>query len=395
MHQWANPIFALNPELFHTLLAKKWANWAQNSKYISEKLRNIFACTSEEENVLETYIIGQKYKSPIWLAAWFAKELDGLKILENMWFGYVVLGSVTFEKQQWNNKPRIQRDNDIKTLFNWMWLPWSWAEAVAQKANLLKQQWQRPQTMKTWMSLANSNIANNPLQWLIETEDQHAMRKGLDLADSLSATYDHAEVFEVNVSCPNVHGGTSNQGSSLDIILGIVQKRNQEEATRKNISPKPIIIKIWPLTAQTDPAQAEDITMETLELIVDIAIRHKINGITATNTSKERNGIPDGKIRYPKWWMSWAKLHYQSLNTIQHLDRLLKEKNSDIIINGVGGIGCEWSLEDLGNFGVTYYDQWASTLQIYSWLVAGSVMLPLVLKKKIAAYKQWILEEHQ
>jgi len=399
MHQFMNPIFSLNPELFHTLLAKKGANWMQNNVYATQKIKELFACTPEENALLKTQIFGQEYANPVGLAAGFAKEFDGLKTLEHMGFGYAVLGSVTFDAQPWNPKQRIKRVDDIKTLFNWMGLPWSGAQALAQKAEFLKQEWQRPKTMKTWISLANSNIANNSLKWSewewftvgkIETEDQHAKRKGLDLADSLSATYDHAEVFEVNVSCPNVHWWTSNQWASLDIILAIVQQRNQEEARIRNISPKPIVIKIWPLTAETDPAKAEDITLETLTLIVDIAIKHGIKWITATNTSKERSGIENGKSLYPKWWMSGWQLYDQSLHTVQQLRKLLDEKNSDIIINWVGGIGCEWSLENLSDNGLELYDAGADTLQIYSWLVAWSIILPVALKKNLATFKQYI-----
>lgn len=380
-------IFSLNPELFHTLLAKKWANLAQDNAYVSQKIQELFACTQEENELLKTEIFGQEYANPVWLAAGFAKEFDGLKTLENMGFGYVVWWTVTRLPQEGNKKPRIQRADNINTLFNWMWLPWSGAEALDKKAKFLKEDWQRPEKMPVWISLGNGNNANT--QWENESEEAFATRKWEDLAESLSAMYDHADVFEVNVSCPNVHGGTSNQGLSLDIVLDILQKRNKEEAAKRGIDPKTIVIKISPLTAQSDPSKAEDITLETLEVMTDIAIKYGVKWITATNTSKERNGIANGKILYPNWWMSGAMLANQSLNTVQKLHQILQKKNSDIIINGVGGIGCEWSLEDLSDHGLEMYDEWANTLQIYSWLVAWSVILPVALKKNLAMFKKY------
>lgn len=99
MHQFMNPIFSLNPELFHTLLAKKGANWMQNNVYATQKIKELFACTPEENALLKTQIFGQEYANPVGLAAGFAKEFDGLKTLEHMGFGYAVLGSVTFDAQ--------------------------------------------------------------------------------------------------------------------------------------------------------------------------------------------------------------------------------------------------------------------------------------------------------
>lgn len=392
-HQFMHSLFSRNPELAHTLLAKKWANWMQNNAYATKKIKEIFACTQEENELLKTEIFGQEYANPVGLAAGFSKEFDGLKTLENMGFGYVVAWTVTGLQQDGNKKPRIQRADDIKSLFNWMWLPGSGREALAKKAEFLKKEWQRPEKMPVWISLGNGNNANT--QGKEESEESFATRKWEDLAESLSAMYDHADVFEVNVSCPNVHGGTSNQGTSLDIVLELLQKRNQEEAAKRNISPKTIVIKISPLTAQSDPAKAEDITLETLEVMVDIAIKHGVKWITATNTSRERNGIENGKIIYPNGWMSGAKLYEQSLNTVQQLRTLLDERKSDIVVNGVGGIGCEWSLENLSDNGLELYDAGANTLQIYSWLVAWSIILPVALKKNLAMFKEYEKENHK
>jgi dihydroorotate dehydrogenase len=74
----------------------------------------------------------------------------------------------------------------------------------------------------------------------------------------------------------------------------MTQDTNERMALCHNIPKKPIVIKISPLSSYEDgdPRQA-DLSLEALEFIMDICLEKKVDGVTATNTTKEHIGIPE------------------------------------------------------------------------------------------------------
>lgn len=67
---------------------------------------------SYEHPSLKQELRGQEYKNPIGLAAGFTKEADGLCVLEDFGFGYLVIGGITGDAQEGNPKPRLFRYTD-------------------------------------------------------------------------------------------------------------------------------------------------------------------------------------------------------------------------------------------------------------------------------------------
>jgi dihydroorotate dehydrogenase len=147
----------------------------------------------------------------------------------------------------------------------------------------------------------------------------------------------------VNVSSPNTPNLRALQEKEpLTKLLSTLNALNIEK-----ISPKPILLKISP-----------DLTNAQLDDIIDIVISTKIDGVIATNTTLNREGLQSNS-KSEMGGLSGKPLSQRSTDVIRYLVK--KSKNSFPII-GVGGIHtAEDALEKL-NAG-------ASLVQLYTGFV--------------------------
>ena len=99
---------------------------------------------------------------------------------------------------------------------------------------------------------------------------------------SFEAVYDIADYIAINVSSPNTPNLRELQRPEmLAELLKSLQQRNDELARLHSYPrPKPLLLKIAP-----DLSEAE------IESIVNIAIRLKVAGLIATNTTVSRAGL--------------------------------------------------------------------------------------------------------
>lgn len=236
---------------------------------------------------LSVRLFGHHFSSPLLLAAGFDKNGLIVEYLNHFGFAVGVVGSVTAQRSEGNEKPRLFRLPRDKALLNRMGLNNDGAEVIGERLEGKK---------GYIISIAKTN--NPSLQ-------------GDNAIDDYVKSYHllkHLGIYtEVNISCPNTKDGkTFEDRDNLELLLNALLSEGKEN---------PLLIKISP-----------NLEQETLQGIVEIADA-KVDGYVATNT------LPYYDNNYGKGGLSGLPLQIASLNCIRQLKRL---SNKPII--GVGGI---------------------------------------------------------
>jgi len=242
-----------------------------------------------------------KFNNPLGIAAGFDKNGKVVDQLSALGFGFVEVGTVTYEPQPGNPKPRLFRLPEDKALINRLGFNNDGAVAVAERLQQIERR-----------CVVGVNIGRNK-----NVDNEHAVENYLRSFDAVHAAADY---IVVNVSSPNTPNLRELQSAqNLEFLLGAIQYENRELAT------KPLLVKIAP-----------DISEGDIESIVGLCLRFRIDGIIATNTTTERNGLRSRDVgSVGAGGLSGRPLADRSTQVIRHIYKYSKAK---LPIVGVGGI---------------------------------------------------------
>ena len=142
----------------------------------------------------------------------------------------------------------------------------------------------------------------------------------------LEKVYPVADYIAINISSPNTKNLRQLQGESeLDNLLSQL-KAAQSRLSDQHSRYVPLALKIAP-----------DMDDNQVKNIADALIRHKIDGVIATNTTITRDAVKDLPYAQEAGGLSGAPVRDVST----HVIRLLKQELGDALpIIGVGGILC-------------------------------------------------------
>ena len=232
-------------------------------------LRKLLSASFSPKGNLEFEVWNLEFPNRIGLGAGFDKNAKYLRELETLGFGFVEIGTVTPLPQAGNDKPRLFRLPKDKALINRMGFNNDGVKVIAERLR----QWQS--TVHSQQSTANSqrliiggNIGKNKL-----TPNEDAWK---DYEICFKELHHYVDYFVVNVSSPNTPGLRELQEKeSLRKILRHLQMINNGKAVAK-----PILLKIAP-----------DLTREQLDDVIDLASEIKLDGLVATNTTIDREGL--------------------------------------------------------------------------------------------------------
>lgn len=225
---------------------------------------------------LTTNILKLKLYNPVGLGAGFDKNAKYLRELEALGFGFVEIGTVTPLPQPGNDKPRLFRLPKDKALINRMGFNNDGVKVIAERLAKWKSEVRsrslsgqrsdfRPHTSDF---ILGGNIGKNKL-----TPNEDAWK---DYEICFKELHSYVDYFVVNVSSPNTPGLRELQEKeSLRKILRHLQMINNGKAVAK-----PILLKISP-----------DLTTEQLNDVIDLAIEIQLDGLVATNTTIDREGV--------------------------------------------------------------------------------------------------------
>ena len=255
----------------------------------------------ETANFGEIERFGLKFANPLGIAAGFDKNGVVVNQLASLGFGFVEVGTVTYEPQHGNPKPRLFRLPEDQALINRLGFNNHGAAVVAERLRKLDRK-----------CVVGVNIGKNK-----NVPNEEATENYLA---SFDLVHPVADYVAVNISSPNTPNLRElQQANSLAQLLGALTARNAE------LGSKPLLLKIAP-----DLAESE------IEPIVDICLRYEIDGVIATNTTISRDGLktPDAS-KFGAGGLSGRPLESRSTEVISLIYKYSKGK---LPIVGVGGI---------------------------------------------------------
>jgi len=248
---------------------------------------------------------GLRFKGVFGLAAGFDKNALAISALGDLGFSHIEIGTVTALAQPGNPKPRLFRLLADRALVNRMGFNNDGAAEIAERLTKLRAK--NPKNLP----IIGVNIGKSKVTPVEDAAEDYRISAKLlaPLADYLA----------VNVSSPNTPGLRTLQSvAALEPILRAVIAES---------GAKPVLVKIAP-----------DLADEDVLAVADLAIRLKLAGIIATNTTISREGLKtpaDAIAKAGDGGLSGAPLKARSLEVL----RLLKAHVGDrLAIVAVGGV---------------------------------------------------------
>lgn len=285
-------LFSFEPEFIHDLTVKT-CRILQKSEFINNLIQKIF-----DSKPHLTEVAGLKFRNPVGLAAGFDKNCEIFKILSNLGFGFLELGTVTLRPQTGNPKPRLFRIPGCNALINRMGL--NNAGVLKVEENLKK-----IGPIKIPLGINIGKNTNTPIE-----------KASFEYLSVIRILYPYGNFFVLNISCPNVDDLSllhkpKHLINLIEPILKFLQDNGQ----------KPVFIKVSP-----------DLTEHDLRNLVNISVEYGV-GLVATNTTIDKSSLPD-KWKNEKGGLSGRPLMERSNQVITQI----REMSKKIPIIGVGGI---------------------------------------------------------
>ena len=306
MYQLFKPLlFALSPEKAHritmTLLELACATAPGRAL-----LRSWYFPKKTDAGV---QALGLHFPNAVGLAAGFDKDGKHIEALACLGFGHIEVGTVTPVGQPGNPQPRLFRLPADRALINRMGFNNEGVEALAARLKRLREKGV-PGGL-----IIGGNIGKNK-----NTPNEEAES---DYLRCFEALYPYVDYFVVNVSSPNTPNLRALQEKEpLTRLLQSLQDLNH-----KQVTPKPILLKIAP-----------DLGVEQLQEIAEIVQETELAGVIATNTTISRADLqtPEAAVaEIGAGGLSGVPVRARSTEVIRFLRQALPPQT---VIIGVGGI---------------------------------------------------------
>ncbi|MGB0929181.1 MAG: quinone-dependent dihydroorotate dehydrogenase [Chitinophagales bacterium] len=317
-------LFLLSPEKAHAFTLFSFEILLK-IPFVSRIFKSYYTVKNSK---LQRKLFGLTFPNPVGLAAGFDKDGKHIETMECLGFGFIEVGTTTPLPQSGNPKPRLFRLSKDGGLVNRM--GFNNEGVLALKERLAK----RKSTL-----IVGGNIGKNKV-----TPNEEAIS---DYEKCFEALFEVVNYFVVNVSSPNTPNLRALQDKKpLAALLQHLQNLNKQKPKRK-----PILLKIAP-----------DLSNEQLDDIIDIVIVTQIDGVIATNTTIDREGLKTGEKKIAEigaGGLSGTPLTNRSTEVIRYLS---EKSNRAFPIIGVGGI---YTPQDA----IEKLEAGASLLQVYTGLI--------------------------
>ena len=311
-------LFRLDPETTHriTLGAIKYAHQL--------RLLHSHSVDCEHHNTM-----GLDFPNRIGLAAGLDKNGEYINALATFGFGFIEIGTVTPRPQSGNLKPRVFRIIQANAIINRLGFNNDGVDAVIQ--NIEKANYQ---------GILGINIGKN-----YDTPMEKACD---DYLECMRKVYCYASYIVINISSPNTPNLRALQNTEeFDHLLSTL-KSEQTKLEKDYGKYTPLVVKVAP---DLDSTQVKSIAM--------LLIKHKIDGVIATNSTLSRGEVENLPNSKETGGLSGSPLTKTATNIIRQLHAVLQDA---VPIIGVGGIMCASDAQEK-------IDAGASLVQIYTGLI--------------------------
>lgn len=326
MYKLIRPLlFCLDAERSHDMALRSLSR-ASASAFALKMLAKLYADQIKKQPV---EIMGLSLEHPLGLAAGLDKQGIAGDALSALGFSFVEYGTVTPRPQKGNPKPRLFRLPKHRAIINRMGF-----NSIGLSAFLRNiQNSQQPH-------IKGLNIGKNA--------DTPINQASNDYVTGLKAVYDIADYVCINISSPNTKNLRELQDDEqLDLLLGTLSETRKALADQYG-KYRPLALKVAP-----------DITLEQIDVICKLLLKHSIDGLVATNTTISRDAISGHPLENETGGLSGAPLAEQSTWCVAQFSQRLQ---GEISIIGVGGI------EDT-NSARCKLEAGATAIQLYSSLI--------------------------
>ena len=302
---------------------------------------------------LQQKICGIDFCNPVGLAAGFDKNGNAANIWRDFGFGFAEIGTVTKFAQSGNPKPRLFRLAKEEAALNRMGFNNNGAENLVKK--FLQQSIDLTKNRKN--NCLGINFGKSKITSLSNATE--------DYLTSLKLLIPYCDYAAINISSPNTEGLRKLQDP-------VLLKELLREVKNLHNCP-PLFVKIAP-----------DLSFQDIEDICQLIIDENIDGIIATNTSLDRLGLEQRKIKQTglllsqeNGGLSGKPLQLKANQIIRHIHNI----DNSIKLIGVGGIDSPESAWERICSG-------ASLVQIYTgWIYKGPQLVPNILNGIIKQIK--------
>ncbi len=245
-------LFLLDPETAHIFTFKTLAIF-DHFAFLNKILAKFFSFSDAS---LKQKVFGLNFENPIGLAAGLDKKVELTLTWPAFNFGFAEIGSITYQPQVGNARPRLWRLPQDKALLVYYGLSNLGAQNSAKKFIQAKNRFKRKNILA--ISIAKSN-------------DVAMEEAAEDYAKSFQLLEEHADFVVINLSCPNVKNFCGLQNKILlEPILAKI--------TSLNTKQKPLCLKI-----------GNDLTKSELDDIIFLVKKYNLAGVIATNLAKDKS----------------------------------------------------------------------------------------------------------
>ncbi|MFA6903454.1 MAG: quinone-dependent dihydroorotate dehydrogenase [Gallionellaceae bacterium] len=274
-------------------------------------------------------VMGIHFPNPVGLAAGLDKNGAYIDALGALGFGFIEIGTITPRPQPGNPTPRLFRLPEAQGIINRMGFNNLGVDALLENVKNAR-----------YRGVLGINIGKN--------FDTPIERAADDYLIGLRKVYSHASYVAINISSPNTKNLRQLQsGDELDALLTQL-KAEQEKLAELHGKYVPLALKIAP-----------DLDSEQIQQIAALLMRHRIDGVIATNTTLSRAGVEHLPQHGETGGLSGAPVREKSTDVIRQLAAALQ---GALPIIGVGGI-----LK--GADAVEKMQAGAALVQVYSGLI--------------------------
>lgn len=321
-----------------------------------------------DDELLSVDLWGKRLSNPVGLAAGFDKSGEAMDGLFDLGFGMVEVGSVTPQPQAGNERPRLFRVEEAQAAINRMGLNNDGTALCGERLRsrfwrlVAGQSRQHGATVASVAGSANRSALDGRLLGVnLGKGHGSADDSAQDYVDGLKTLGSYADYVVVNVSCPNV----SNIGASRD--AGVLENTIADVMRARNAMPDyrpPVVLKIGP-----------DSSHDQLQLVAQLALDYRVDGIIATNTTRQRPGelLGDSESAQQMGGLSGQPLKEMALGTTREMYRLTQGR---IPIIGCGGIS---SAKDA----LAFAKAGATCVQLYTSMVYDGPGKPREIKDEL------------
>lgn len=286
-------------------------------------------------------LMGIKFANSVGLAAGLDKDGEYIDALAKLGFGFIEIGTVTPRPQSGSPKPRLFRYEEQQAIINRMGFNNRGVDYTVECLRGMK-----------YKGVIGVNIGKN-----LSTSIEDAVA---DYLTCMRKVYPYASYITVNISSPNTPGLRGLQFGELFTNLLKQLKDEQSKLAAQTGHYVPLVIKLAP-----------DIKLEQLEHIAKQLCEYHLDGVIATNTTPEREGL-DEVFAKQAGGLSGKPLFKAATEKVSQLTKLL---DGQIPIIATGGILS-------GSDAQAKMQAGASLVQVYTGLIYKG---PKLIKEVAAA----------